>query len=130
MKIALTPKESEEMFYNALCNGLDYMSGYGLDLEYDSDDYTQAKETLKKTDGASICYEDVLMQMLREGKQLHFIDLENDGEMNSTITLNEVHERVQMAPAKHLIDMSEENDDAITADVILQTVFYTEIIFG
>lgn len=33
-------------------------------------------------------------------------------------------------PIDHLMDAINQEDDAITADVILQTVFYEDIIFG
>lgn len=131
MKIILTPQESEEMFYNALCNGLSYISGYGLILETDEQDYQAAKQSLKsKNPDQGICYEDVLLEVLRLGKSLTIIDEEGDGEMNSTISLSDVHERVAQTPIEHLTNMITENDDAETADVMLQTVFYQDIIFG
>lgn len=131
MKIILTPQESEEMFHNALCNGLSYISGYGLVLETDEQDYQAAKQSLKsKNPDQGICYEDVLLEVLRLGKSLTIIDEENDGEMNSTISLSDVHERVAQTPIEHLTNMITENDDAETADIMLQTVFYQDIIFG
>jgi hypothetical protein len=131
MKIILTPQESEEMFHNALCNGLSYISGYGLILETDEQDYQAAKQSLKsKNPDQGICYEDVLLEVLRLGKSLTIIDEEGDGEMNSTIDLSDVHERVAQTPIEHLTNMITENDDAETADVMLQTVFYQDIIFG
>lgn len=131
MKIILEPQESETMFHTALCNGLSYISGYGLVLETDEQDYQAAKQSLKsKNPDQGICYEDVLLEVLRLGKSLTLIDEEGDGEMNSTISLSDVHERVSQTPIKFLTDMITENDDAETADVIIQTVFYQDIIFG
>ena len=130
MKIVLTPQESEEYFYNALCNGLDYVeSGYGLVMNYTSKAYKQAVESLQslKPD-AVVCYEDVLMQILRDGGELNLYD-DND-EQDNIITLNDVHERVATTQLDHLLDMIAERDDAVTADVIIQTVFFKEIIFG
>jgi hypothetical protein len=46
------------------------------------------------------------------------------------ITINDVYERVQNTPLDHLLNMINEEDDADTADVILQTVFYNEVVFG
>ena len=130
MKIILTPQESEEYFYNALCNGLGYVeSGYGLVMNYTSIAYKQAVSSLQalKPD-AVVCYEDVLMQILRDGGELNLYD-END-EQDNIITLNDVHERVATTQLDHLMDMIAERDDAVTADVIIQTVFFKEIIFG
>lgn len=127
MKISLTKKESEEYFYNALCNavGTGYMNSYGIEMDFNSDDYKSAKTKLK-----SPCFEDVLMQILRDGKQLILTDIEGEGENTKSINLTDVHERVCKMPVNHLMDMIEQNDDAITADVLIQTVFYSEIIFG
>ena len=125
MTITLTPQESEEYFHNALCNGLSYIQDYGLGLDYEQTEYKAAREKLTNP-----CYEDVLMQILRDGNRLTMVDVEGEGDMTRSICLQDVHERVQKTPHKHLIDMVDENDDAVTADVILQSVFFSDIIFG
>ena len=125
MKIILTNEESETMFHNALCNGLGYMSGYGLEFEYSDKQYSAAKTKLQ-----SPCFEDVLMQILRDGGSLTFVDVECDGEYTRSVSLADVHDRVQKTPLRFLTDMINEEDDAETADVVLQTVFFEEIIFG
>ena len=107
------------------------MSSYGLSLDFSDDDYSDAKTKLgKESPGMFICFEDVLMEMLRMGKSLTLVDDEGEGDMNSTITIKDVHEKLCKAPVKHLMDMINEDDDADTADVIIQQVFYNEIIFG
>ena len=132
MKIILTPQESEEYFFNALCNGLGYVQEYGLDLRYDVQAYKDAKLKLQSLNpDRQVCYEDVLMQILRDGGKLNLFDEEEqlDNEDNY-ITLEDVHERVANTQTNHLFDMIEGRDDADTADVILQTTFLGEIIFG
>jgi len=126
IEIKLSHDKSEEFFYNALCNALGYMSGYGLEFEYDAKEYKKSKQNLNE----GVCFEDVLMQMLKDGFKLTLIDIECEGEYTSTIGIEEVHERVQKAPFRHLQAMISENDDADTSDVILQTVFFNDIIFG
>ena len=125
MKIILTKEESEELFYNSICNGLDYISEYGIELDFTKSDYEKAI-----SNGKTSCYEDIIMQILRDGNTLKIIDHECDGEYNALITLENVHSRVQNTPTDHLMDAINENDDACTADVILQTVIYEDIIFG
>jgi len=125
MKITLTPQESEEYFFNAMCNGLGYVTDYGLGLDYEQKEYTEAKEKLTNP-----CYEDVLMQILRDGNRITMVDVEGEGDMTRSICLQDIHERVQNTPHEHLMDMVDGNDDVVTADVILQTVFFSEIIFG
>ena len=126
MKITLTPQESEMYFHNALCNSLDWIcDGYGLQLETEALDYKEAGLKLKNA-----CYEDVIMQILRDGHSITLVDVEGDGDMTRSINLQDIHERVQHTPAEHLMNMVDENDDAETGDVILQTVFFSEVIFG
>lgn len=132
MEIKLTPQESEEYFYNALCNGLGYTtSGYGLSLDCSDEEFEDAKTKLgRESPGKFICFEDVLLEMLRMGYTLTMVDEEGEGDNNSTITLKDVHDRVSNAPARHILDMINENDDGDTADVIIQQVFFNDIIFG
>lgn len=125
MKVQLTHKESEDIFHTALCDSLGYTCGYGLELEYEAKAYQEAKSKLE-----SPCYEDILLQLLKDGGTLTLVDIENDGDMTSTINIQDVHERVQNAPIQNIIDIQEGEGDAITADNILQTVFFSEIVFA
>jgi hypothetical protein len=130
MELKLTTTESEKFFYNAMCNGLGFvLSVYDLELHYNADEYALARESLAIKDDV-ICFEDVLMQMLRMGYKLTIKDIGCDGEFDCTIGLDDVHSRVQMAPIKHLMDMANMRDDGDTADAILQHVFYGTYIFG
>lgn len=133
MKVVLTKEESEYMFYSALCNavGTGYMQGYGLAIKLEPGVYGKTKEVLKlEKPNEEICYEDVLMAVLRNGGILTLEDVEGEGEMTRSITLVDVHKRVQKTPIRHLSDMINKNDDAVTADVVLQTVFFKEVVFG
>lgn len=129
MEITLTPKESEDYFYNALCNavGTGYMASYGLEMDCVGGEktYSAAQKKLQNP-----CYEDVLMQVLRDGGKLVFNDVEGEGDNTKEISLADVHARVCKTPMNHLSDMINENDDAVTADVLLQTVFFENVIFG
>lgn len=127
MKITLTKKETEEYFFNSIVNGLNYFcSSYGFQYDYSDKEYSEARKKLKDP-----CLEDVLMQLLRDGNKINFIDVENSGEYSKDVDINMIHENVSKAPANHLLDMANENDDAVTADVIIQCVLFNgEIIFG
>ena len=129
MNINLTHEESEAHFYNAICNGLGELKYYDLDLDYDAKEYKAAKQQLNnKQPDTQACWEDVLMEMLRSGNTLWIVD-QNDSERHP-ITLDLVHERVQQTPVNHLMNAINENDDATTADCIIQTVIYGEVIYG
>ena len=124
MEIKFTKEEAQGIFLDALCNGISYISGYGLDLDYKKEDYKQAKANCK---GSS--YEDVLLQILLDGNSLTIIDEEDEDNIN-TITIQDVYDRISSVPFDHLSDMINGNDDSTTADVILQTIFFNEIIYG
>jgi hypothetical protein len=124
MEIRFTEKEAQGIFLDALCNGLGYISGYGLDIIYEPEDYKKAKAKL-----VSPCYEDVILQILLDGNSLTLIDEEDEDNVN-IITIQDVYDRMSSVPFDHLSDMINGNDDATTADVILQTIFFNEIIYG
>jgi hypothetical protein len=131
MTIQLTQQESEHHFHNALCNGLGEIGYYGLDLDYDDQKYKDAKTTLQTQSPTSvICHEDILMEMLKSGGTLTLLDNEDDDNEVASITISDVHERVSQTPIEHLMNAITENDDATTADVIIQTVFLNEIVYG
>jgi len=123
MKVILTHEESENLFLVAMCNALGYMTGYGLELEYNEEEYNKARKE-------GLCYEDVLLEMLRNGGTLTFNDIECDGEYTKTITIQDVHDKVAETPLNHLMDAINEEGDADTSDAILQTVFFGEVVFG
>ena len=127
MKILLTAQESEQIFYDSLCNG-HQIAYYGLQLEYDDKEYDKAKKRLVKK-GERPCLENVWMEILRGGGTLKLVDEEN-GLEPEVISLQDVHERVQETDVRHLLDAINEQGDGDTADVVLQTVFYGKVIFG
>lgn len=120
----MTKKEAQDMFYNSLCNGIGELRGYDLELVYDSKQYKESKSKLN-----SPCYEDVLMQILKDGGKLGLEDLE-ECEETVWITIEDLYKRAPNVPIKHLTDYLLGNDDATTADVILQTIFLNDVIYG
>jgi hypothetical protein len=130
MKIILEKTEAETIFYDSLCNGMDYISGYGLTFDYSKNDYTKAKaELVKEGKEGSICREDVWMKILKIGGKLTFID-EDEGEYTRSITIEDVYENINLVDAQTILDVLNENGDAGHADIIIQTIFYKEVIFG
>jgi hypothetical protein len=97
-------------------------------MDYSEEEYEEAKKRLQKK-GEDDCLEDVWLEILKGGGTLTLVDEEN-GMDPSVITLKDVHERVQEAPVRHILDAINEQDDGDTADVILQSVFYQDVIFG
>ena len=72
------------------------------------------------------------MQILKDG---NIITIEEDcSEVEDSvilvITLEDIHKKVQHSPSEYLLQMINEEDDAVTGDVILQTVFFGKVVYG
>jgi hypothetical protein len=136
MEIKLTAQESEKCFYDALCNGLNWVcGGYNLEIDYNAEEYQIAKEyaeahRLPYTACDVVCFEDILVTMLLLGCEIRLKDVGYDGSFDSSICLLDVHERVHTIPTEHLLDMINEQGDGTTADITLQHVFFGRCIFG
>jgi hypothetical protein len=128
MKIQLTKQEAEKYFYNALCNGLGYFESYGIELKYDEKEYKKATKTAKAEDGGKVCYEDVFMEMLKNGNTLFAEDL--NANETYTLTLESMYFQMNEVPVKTLMEMINERDDADTGDIILQVCFIGEHTYG
>jgi len=125
--IKLTAEESKGFFIDALCNGMNQMNHYGLEWVIDENQYKSAR--MQFGDADSVYFESVIMKMLEMGYTISLKDL-NDGGYDSTISLDDVINRVNLTPSNHIMDMMNGEDDSTTADAIIQSVFYKEVIFG
>lgn len=130
-QITLTNEKAEEIFFNALCNGQYYLGDYGFGLHYNEQEYKQARQDVETQTSEvgeySIAWEDVLMQILRNGKKLNLVNVEE--EEIFSITLQDVYTNMALVPTFHLMDMINHKDDAVTADAILQTIFFKDIVY-
>ena len=127
MKIQLEKQEALDIFHTSLCNvyGTGYFNGYGLEFIWDEDDYKKAKAKLQ-----SPCFEDVILQIIKDGGTLGVLDHECDGEYNAHINEAIILDRMDQVPPQRLLNIINEEDDAEDADVVLQTLLYGEVIFG
>lgn len=132
-QITLTNKKAEAIFFDALCNGQYYLSDYGFGLFYSRKEYIKAKKELESqfTENYSIAWEDVLMQILRNGQTLKLVSIHDDEDEREifSITLEDVYKNMALVPNFHLLAMINGKDDAITADAILQTIFFKDIVY-
>ena len=122
-----------EVICYLLCNGLCYFSDYGVDLNYSQNDYKLAKASSSLSAPA---WEDVLTEMVINGKPLHFKDVEGEGDMDADLTLQSVKEGFEKMYGVNptftdAVDtLLKENEDAETCDVILQCLLYGDVVFG
>lgn len=141
MKLILTDKDVERLVYNAFVDGgLTEFGNSDIELKFFNGDYEKAKNILKadttRTD--TICYEDVLVQLFRDGK-LVFID-HNDGKkyeftpafVTSNLTdLLSSDEPNEQAIEEVLSSLKEDGDaDAWTHYNILQWAMFKELVYG
>lgn len=128
VRIQIADNDVPTLFRDCLCSG---SVGFGaLRLEHGSDAYAEAKESLRqRKPDETLCWEDVITEMLNIGKTLTFIDVE-DEEIIYLVNLETIRKNVAKIEVHHLNAMLYEQDDAITHDSILQTLIMGEIIYG
>jgi len=119
-KMKFTLEEVYDIFHTSLCNGLPYIQGYGLYLDYDEYEYDNAKTKL-----INPCYEDILIQILKDGGTLIIADNEEH-----KITKDEVIKRMKDVPFDTIVNFIQEIDDATDADNVIQTITFGEVIYG
>lgn len=126
MTTKVTTEQALDILHTSICNAIStgYMSGYGLDLQYSEEEYKQSKKALKNP-----CWEDVLIQILKDGGSLIIVD-EEVSEEPIAVTLNDVEKRTAEMPIRLLSTFLKEEDDANTADEYLQLLFFGEQLYG
>lgn len=74
------------------------------------------------------CYEDILLEILTMGKHITFLDNETDEVFYLTFDL--AMQNLDKLEVERVIQLIDESDDGETADVVLQTCLFGEIVFG
>ena len=129
MKLQLEQKEIEAVLLDCLCNG-------GLSELYSSGiDYAYNKAKYKEFAVANESFEDNLINLLKGGGRLKFVDVEG-GEEPIFLTMELVQEKLTSIENKTIIesilkmDEYSYNADAWDGYNVLQYLLYNEIIFG
>jgi len=120
-KLKFTSEEIYDIFHSALCNGLSYIHGYELYLEYDDEEYNKAKVKLDNP-----TYEDVLIQILKDNGTL----IIEDSEEIHKITKTELFNRIKDVDFDVISNFINQEDDAVDADIVIQTIAFGEVIYG
>jgi hypothetical protein len=135
MQLILSQDELHELIYSALCNGgISELHASGLEIRYSRSEYQDAKQKLIDKDPTKgVCYEEVLMQMLRDGKRVYFKDMEGgepDAELNFELAAKNLQNNKDAV--KDILSMLDENDggDAFTAWNVLQYAMLGELVYG
>lgn len=117
--------EKLDVLNTALCDGLSYFCSYGFQIDYNKEQYKEAKEKLNNP-----CFEDVLIQILKDGNAITFVDVENDGDETSVLTLATFLDRYSLVPSDTIKALKDGDYDANEADDFLQYILFSEITFG
>ena len=131
VRVSIADNDVPTLFYDCLCSG---SVGFGaLRLEYTDDSYAEAKKSLLERrpegDYGTLCWEDVITEIIKTGNTLKFIDVD-DEETFYLVNLETIKKNVAKIEFHHLNAMINEQDDAITHDSILQTLIMGEIVYG
>lgn len=124
----ITRKGMLNMFWTCLTSS---SIGFGcIELDYDQKAYEEARESLKAKPGG-YCWEDVIVEMLRQGYRLAWIDVEEDDfAKRNWFTLDDLMDNFENVQPHHLASMLDGMDDAVTHDSILQCLLMGELIYG
>lgn len=122
---------------NLFSDGLHYFGSYGFEVEADYDLYEQAKNKLSGNANV-VSFEDVYTQIVMDGGEITFIDVEGDGEYTRSFTLDAVEkalwkfldERPSDAFILAFERLTEEEYDADDCDVLIQYILFGEYMFS
>jgi len=132
-KIIFETEKALEILHSILCNGaLSCFSNYGFSLDWLASDYDKSKKELKQKESefGSVCYEDILVQIVRNGGELEFIDEEGEGDNTKKLNLGILIEGLNNASLDKVFEIINGEDDATTGEVVLQEILFGEVIFG
>jgi hypothetical protein len=126
MSVIFNHLEVENIFKSALTNALSYMTNkYNLQMDFMPSEYSNAHKSLcEDYYEGSFSFEDVIMKMLDMGYSFGIYDRES--EETYTIRLHHVYQRVQNAPLSSLVAFACGKEETLTAEAVLQQVFFNE----
>lgn len=98
------------------------------ELDYDDNEYKEARAKLIKNGNNEPCYEDILVEMLESGKSLYWVDCEDN--TSNELTLEKLLNGIRLNAENRPHDCDLESGDAETMDCIIQYALFDDVIFG
>lgn len=132
-KIIFEKEKALEILHSIFCNGaLSCFSDYGFVLDWVSSEYGKAKKDLghEGVGFGGVCYEDILVQIVRNGGELIFIDEECEGDNTKKLNLGVLIDGLNNASLDKVFEIINGEDDATTGELVLQEILFGEVIFG
>lgn len=121
MKLILEDKEKETIFLTAL-ETLFGDFNFGK-FDYNGIEYQKSKAKLNNPS-----YEEILMQLLKDGNAIIYKDDEDDS-LNTIITLQSIYDAFEKIPISIIITLDEEFYDYNDAHSFMQYILFGEIIY-
>jgi N12 class adenine-specific DNA methylase len=138
MKIEFSKEDAEKILYDSFCNGglteLCFSDVFiCLDKEPNLTNYKNSKDRLKERNTHTICREDVLIEILKNGQEIVFIDENDDLMVKLTLqsSLNNFNELCNEDKIRlsHLLDDDNYNVDAWNYYEALQYALYKKVLY-
>jgi len=135
-EIKKTIKFNDEDLVDILSSALSGGVGYWAFVEYNPEGYRLAKNLLVENgvEEDSICYEDVLLQMLKIDFPIYFDDIEEYDENNryngNKLTLKKLESGIKQSIIENFWDGDWCKFDACVADNIIQLALFGEVVYA
>ncbi len=116
---AFKREEKLVILYNALCNGMFYFDSYGIHTKIVNPNAYKAIDTDIR--------EDRMIKYIADGWVIEILD---GDETVGNLGLDNLEANFDKVPKGTILDFLQENDDADTADIFLQTIAFGEVVYG
>lgn len=134
MKLILTMKEKRELLTTSLQHLNESLQMWEHTLEYTTLQYSKAKQMViarQKVKTESICYEDVICEIMLGNNVAKFID-DDDAENVVIFSLELFNENIDKCALLDIASIFDEqgNYDFTTTDNVLQCLIFGEVVYG
>jgi len=131
-EVVIKKKVTDDDLICVLSGSLTGCAYWCNEIDYNQDEYSEAKINLireKKLNASEVCYEDVLLQMLKEGKKVSYYDVEEEEYKDLTL------DKLLQAIGKHIAsgnatDTDMDCWDDTDYDSVIQYALYDDVIYG
>lgn len=129
MTYNITRQGMLDLFHTCICSG---SIGFGsIHLDAGKEAYREARKRMTdKNPELFVCVEDVLKQILFEGYELSWYDVEDEDETKNSFGLEDLMNNFKNVEPHLISEVLSEQDDQVTHDSILQCLLLGEIVYG
>ncbi len=138
MKIEFSKEDVKQIIYESFCNGgLIELAHCSVQADWDSEpnhsNYQEAKKRCQETmEDGSICFEDIMIEILASGKSIVFTDYESDEQVELNLSKSIVNLNDNANNYFELLGnfLDEDGDcDSFDCSDALQLCLYGDVIF-